>query len=123
MKEVDNGKVSVSALTKAVSWSESDKPSSTTLDNNDIGLIVRLGDRFGTAGVNKFLETFTAIEEDFPPAVRKSICDAADAFTDPQLHWTIANSDRNVSPVSEHEAVEQWTDQDDFLPSTNKLSQ
>jgi hypothetical protein len=46
-------KVMFEALTEAVIWSDSS--SSTTLSRHDISLIVRLGDRFGTAGVSKFM--------------------------------------------------------------------
>jgi hypothetical protein len=85
-------KVTLEALTKAVTWSDSS--SSTTLSHHDISLIFRLGDRFGTAGVSKFMETFTAIEDDYPPAVRKTICDVLGTFTSPALHWKIPDKDR-----------------------------
>jgi hypothetical protein len=77
-------KVTFEALTKAVTLSDSSF--SATLTQHDISLIFRLGDRFGTAGLSKFMETFTAIEDDYPPAVRKTICDVLGTFTFPALH-------------------------------------
>jgi hypothetical protein len=114
-------KVTVGLLTKAVTWSDSS--SSTTLTQHDISLIFRLGDRFGTAGLSIFMETFTAIEDDYPPAVRKTICDVVDTFTTPALHWKIPDKDHKLKSVLDNEAVERRTDQDEFLPTNNKLYQ
>jgi hypothetical protein len=111
--------VTLEALTKAVTWSDSS--SSTRLSHHDISLIFRLGDRFGTAGVSKFMETFTAIEDDYPPAVCKTICDVLGTFTSPALHWKIPDKDRKLKSVLDNEAVERPTNQDDFLPTSNKL--
>jgi hypothetical protein len=69
------------------------------------------------------METFTAIEDDYPPTVWKTICDVLDTFNTPALHWNIPDKDRKMKAVVDDDTSELRIEgfQDEFLPSSNKL--
>jgi hypothetical protein len=70
------------------------------------------------------METFTTIEDDYPPAVRKTICDVLGTFTTQVLHWNIPDKDhRKLKSPLDNEVVDRPTNQDDFLPTNNKFYQ